>query len=77
MVLVRAFKCIITDSNHMRIVWAGIFFVIYVNGKLRDELLNREVFYTPAEAKILIHMLRRDYNETGSDSAPGYQPPAP
>jgi len=33
------------------------------NGKLRDELLNREVLDTLAEAKILIEMWRKDYNE--------------
>ena len=55
----------------------GIFFVIYLNGKLRDELLNREVFDTPAEARILIDLWRRDYNETGSHSVLGYRLPAP
>ena len=58
-------------------MWTGIFFVIYLNGKLRDELLNREVSDTPTEAKILIEMWRRDYNETGSHSALGYRPSAP
>ena len=47
------------------------------NGKLRDELLNREVFNTLAEAKILIEMWRKDYNETRPHSALGYRPPAP
>jgi len=55
----------------------GIFFVTYLNGKLRDEFLNREVSDTPAEAKILIEMWRRDYNETRSHSVLGYRPPAP
>jgi len=32
------------------------------NGKLRDELLNREIFYTLAEAKVLIGEWRKQYN---------------
>ena len=32
------------------------------NGKLRDELLDREIFYTLTEAKILIERWRRQYN---------------
>jgi len=32
------------------------------NGKLRDELLNREIFYTMAEARILVERWRRHYN---------------
>ena len=32
------------------------------NGKLRDELLDREIFYTLGEAKILIQRWRREYN---------------
>jgi len=33
------------------------------NGKLRDELLNREIFYTLQEAKILIDRWRKEYNQ--------------
>jgi len=33
------------------------------NGKLRDELLNREIFTTLTEAKILIEQWRREYNQ--------------
>ena len=32
------------------------------NGKLRDELLNGEIFYTLEEAKMLIEQWRRHYN---------------
>jgi transposase InsO family protein len=32
------------------------------NGKLRDELLNQEIFTTLVEAKILIEQWRREYN---------------
>ena len=47
------------------------------NGKLRDELLNREIFYTLAEAKVLIEGWRREYNQVRPHSALGYRPPAP
>ena len=47
------------------------------NGKLRDELLDREIFYTLAEAKILIERWRREYNTVRPHSALGYRPPAP
>jgi putative transposase len=47
------------------------------NGKLRDELLNREIFTTLAEAKILIEEWRKEYNQVRPHSALGYRPPAP
>jgi len=47
------------------------------NGKLRDELLDREVFTTLKEAKVLIEQWRREYNEFRPHSAKGYRPPAP
>ena len=47
------------------------------NGKLRDELLNREVFTTLAEARVLIEQWRREYNEFRPHSALGYRSPAP
>jgi len=47
------------------------------NGKLRDELLNREIFTTLEEAKVLIEQWRREYNQVRPHSALGYQPPAP
>ena len=47
------------------------------NGKLRDELLNREIFTTLKEAKVLIGWWRKEYNEFRPHSARGYQPPAP
>ena len=47
------------------------------NGKLRDELLDREIFYTLTEAKTLIEHWRRDYNTVRPHSALGYRPPAP
>ncbi len=46
-------------------------------GKLRDELLNREIFYTLKEARILIGQWRRHYNGVRPHSSLGYRPPAP
>ena len=46
-------------------------------GKLRDELLNREIFYTLAEAKIVLEQWRRYYNTVRPHSSLGYRPPAP
>jgi len=47
------------------------------NGKLRDELLNGEIFYTLLEAKVLIERWRREYNTVRPHSSLDYQPPAP
>jgi len=47
------------------------------NGKLRDELLNGEIFYSLAEAKYLIEQWRRHYNHIRPHSSLGYRPPAP
>jgi transposase InsO family protein len=47
------------------------------NGKLRDELLNREIFTTLMEAKVLISEWREEYNRFRPHSALNYQPPAP
>ena len=47
------------------------------NGKLRDELLNGEIFYTLLEAKVLIERWRQHYNTVRPHSALGYRPPAP
>ena len=47
------------------------------NGKLRDELLNGEIFYTLNEAKIVIEAWRRHYNTVRPHSSLGYRPPAP
>ena len=41
------------------------------NGKLRDELLDREIFYTLTEAKILIERWRREYNTVRPHSGVG------
>jgi putative transposase len=47
------------------------------NGKLRDELLDREIFYSLTEAKVLIEMWRKHYNTVRPHSSLGYRPPAP
>jgi putative transposase len=47
------------------------------NGKLRDELLNREICTTLEEAKVLIEQWRREYNQVRPHSSLGYKPPAP
>ena len=47
------------------------------NGKLRDELLNGEIFTTLLEAQVLIERWRKEYNEFRPHSALGYRPPAP
>lgn len=47
------------------------------NGKLRDELLNGEIFTTLLEAKALIENWRREYNHIRPHSSLGYRPPAP
>ena len=46
------------------------------NGKLRDELLDREIFTTLTEAKILIEEWRKEYNQVRPHSALDYRPPA-
>ena len=47
------------------------------NSKLRDELLNGEVFYSLAEARIVIESWRQHYNTQRPHSSLGYKPPAP
>ena len=47
------------------------------NGKLRDELLDREIFYSLREAEVLIERWRRHYNTVRPHSALRYRPPAP
>jgi len=47
------------------------------NSKLRDELLNGEIFYSLAEAKVIIEAWRRYYNTERPHSSLGYRPPAP
>ncbi len=47
------------------------------NAKLRDDLLNGEIFYSLAEARVVVEGWRRQYNTIRPHSSLGYQPPAP
>ena len=47
------------------------------NGKLRDELLDRELFYTLLEVRVLTERYRQIYNRIRPHSSLGYRPPAP
>jgi putative transposase len=47
------------------------------NGKLRDEFLNGEIFYSLKEAQTLTERWRVEYNTERPHSALGYRPPAP
>jgi putative transposase len=47
------------------------------NARLRDELLDGEIFYTLKEAQIVIESWRRHYNAVRPHASLGYKPPAP
>lgn len=47
------------------------------NGRLRDEMLNGEIFYTLKEAQVLIERWRVEYNTIRPHSSLGYRPPTP
>jgi len=47
------------------------------NGKLRDELLNGEIFYSLRQARVVIEKWRRPYNTVRPHSSLGYRPLAP
>ena len=69
----RAWKSLPKDIGTM---WENGYIESF-NGKLRDELLNREIFYSLEEAKILIEKWRNEYNQIRPHSSLGYRPPAP
>jgi transposase InsO family protein len=52
-------------------------FIESFNARLRDELLNGEIFYSLNEARIVIESWRRHYNTLHPHGALGYKPPAP
>jgi len=52
-------------------------FIESFNARLRDELLDGEIFYSIAEAKIVIESWRRHYNTVRPHGSLGYKPPAP
>ena len=47
------------------------------NGKLRDECLRQEIFYSLQEAQIVIGLWQNTYNRVRPHSSLGYRPPAP
>jgi putative transposase len=52
-------------------------YVASFNGKMRDELLDREIFYTVEEAKHVIERWHREYNHVKPHSSLGYKSPTP
>ncbi len=52
-------------------------FIESFNARLRDELLDGEIFYTLKEAKIVIESWRRHYNAVRPHASLGYRAPAP
>ena len=52
-------------------------FVESFNARLRDELLDGEIFYTLREARVVIESWRRHYNTVRPHESLGYKPPAP
>jgi transposase InsO family protein len=46
------------------------------NGKLRDEILNREVFYSVKETKVIVENWRLEYNNHRPHSGLDYMTPA-
>lgn len=52
-------------------------FIESFNARLRDELLDGEIFYSLAEAKIVVESWRRHFNTLRPHGSLGYKPPAP
>jgi len=52
-------------------------FIESFNARLRDELLDGEIFYTLAEAKIAVESWRRHFNTLRPHGSLGYKSPAP
>ena len=64
-------SCRLCSSN------LGVWYIEAFIGKLRDELIDREIFTTLLEAKVLIENWRKEYNQVRPHSSLGYRPPAP
>src|SRR5215207_9198302 len=47
------------------------------NARLRDELLNGEIFYSLREAEVVVESWRRHYNTIRPHASLGFRPPAP
>jgi transposase InsO family protein len=52
-------------------------FIESFNARLRDELLDGEIFYSLKEAQVIIESWRRHYNTVRPHGSLGYRPPAP
>ena len=52
-------------------------FIESFNARLRDALLDGEIFYSLAEARIVVESWRRHYNAKRPHASLGYKPPAP
>ena len=52
-------------------------YCVSFNGRLRNECLNGEIFYSIKEARIVIEERRVQYNTVRPHSALDYRPPAP
>jgi putative transposase len=68
--------CIRSDNGPEGSPWENGYCESF-NGKLRDELLNGEIFYSLKEAQAVIETWRIHYNTRRPHSALGYKPPAP
>jgi putative transposase len=51
-------------------------FIESFHARLRDDLLNREVFHSLREAKVLVESWRREYNNNRPHSGLGYMTPS-
>jgi len=47
------------------------------NARLRDELLDGEIFYSLREAEVVIEKWRRTTTPSGRTASLGFRPPAP
>jgi Integrase core domain len=65
-----------TSSSWLDGTWENGFIESF-NARLRDELLDGEIFYSLAEARIAIESWRRHYNTVRPHGSLGYKPPAP
>jgi len=52
-------------------------FIESFNARLRDELLDGEIFYSLREAQVVIESWRRHYNQVRPHASLGYRAPAP
>jgi len=78
----RATLCEITDEKDANFVRSERLAIVprdepKLVARMRDELLDGEVFDTLLEAKVLIERWRVQYNTKRPHSSLGYQPPAP